>query len=162
MRKKRAQKELDKRTTRAKEILNSPEESEKLLHQADQKLAKSKNRSVLATIPGMLEMLKSYLNRDYREVPVATILGILAAVIYFVSPVDLLPDFIPFIGLVDDAGVIAFCISLFQYDLAAFEKWKQEKETAAFIDAEYTEKDDPAAIGTAEPQKEEKETTGTV
>ena len=141
MKNKLAEKQLNKRTNRAKEILSDPDESRRLLSRADEKLKKARNRSVLSSVPGMLEMLKSYTRKEYSAVPLGTILGILAAVIYFVSPVDMIPDFIPFLGLVDDAGVIAFCISLFQYDLINYEEWKQKAEQADVIEAEYREQD---------------------
>ncbi|HYC86181.1 MAG TPA: YkvA family protein [Chryseosolibacter sp.] len=51
-------------------------------------------------------MVKAYALGHYRDVPVKTILLIIAAVIYFISPVDLLPDLIPITGLSDDFGIL--------------------------------------------------------
>src|SRR5688572_27163744 len=44
-------------------------------------------------------MIKAFAIGEYRDVPVKTILLLLAAVIYFVNPLDFIPDFIPVTGL---------------------------------------------------------------
>jgi uncharacterized membrane protein YkvA (DUF1232 family) len=40
------------------------------------------------------------------------------------SPVDLIPDFIPGIGLIDDAAVVVACLNLIQSDFEAYKAWK--------------------------------------
>lgn len=42
---------------------------------------------------------------DYREIPWATVGALTVALGYFLAPIDVLPDFIPFLGFVDDAAV---------------------------------------------------------
>lgn len=44
----------------------------------------------------------------------------LCSFIYFVSPIDLIPDFILGLGLIDDATVLAWTIRACASDLAAF------------------------------------------
>ena len=39
---------------------------------------------------------------------------------YALSPIDLIPDFIPLVGYVDDAAVIAACLAMVREDLARF------------------------------------------
>ncbi len=74
-----------------------------------------------------IEMIREYFRGNYREIPVKTIILITAALIYFVSPADAIPDFLIGIGYVDDAGVIAFVFQSVYEDIQKFERWKESK-----------------------------------
>lgn len=51
----------------------------------------------------------------------------MAALIYFVSPADAMPDVIVGLGLLDDATVLGFTIPATHSDLEAFRKWEDEE-----------------------------------
>lgn len=69
-------------------------------------------------------MIKDYIVGDYREVPFRTIAGLAGALIYVLSPLDLIADFIPIIGYADDVAVFALAIKLAGSDLAKYRVWK--------------------------------------
>jgi len=71
----------------------------------------------------LFRMLKDAWSKDY-ELPWKTIASIVAALLYFVNPFDLIPDFIPVVGFLDDAGVVFICISFIREDLQAYAKAK--------------------------------------
>jgi len=75
-----------------------------------------------------IEMVKEYFRGNYREIPVKTIILITAALIYFVSPADAIPDFIIGIGFVDDGAVIAYVFNSLTEDIESFKSWKEEKD----------------------------------
>ncbi len=50
---------------------------------------------------------------------------IMAAVTYFVSPLDMVPDLIGFAGHIDDAIVVRIVYGRLTDDLAAYEAWKK-------------------------------------
>lgn len=68
----------------------------------------------------LFEMIRAYAKKEYREVPWATIAKAAFAIIYFFSPVDLIPDFIPIAGYLDDAAVIALVVRSIQDDLRKY------------------------------------------
>ena len=57
--------------------------------------------------------------------PSSAILMIAAALIYFVTPLDLIPDFIPVTGLVDDFSLIMIIFNRFKEDIVAFQAWEK-------------------------------------
>lgn len=49
----------------------------------------------------------------------------ISALIYFVSPVDIIPDFLPVVGYLDDAAVVAACIKLVKSDIDDYKQWRK-------------------------------------
>ena len=80
----------------------------------------------------IFELLRDRVAGVYRETPWTTIAALTGALIYVLSPIDLILDFIPFIGFLDDAVVIGLAIKLAQPDLEKYRAWKaNRKEQAA-------------------------------
>ncbi len=73
----------------------------------------------------LFEMVKDYWSGQYREVPWYSISVAAATLLYFLSPVDLIPDFIPGIGYLDDVAVVLLCFKAIQGDLKAYCRFKQ-------------------------------------
>ncbi len=69
-------------------------------------------------------VLRDYANGTYRQVPWKAVAAIAAAVVYVVSPFDLVPDFLGPIGLTDDALVLAMTWGLVKRELRDYCAWK--------------------------------------
>ena len=70
--------------------------------------AKGRMRNFLMFLPNMVTLLGRML-KDAR-VPTAEKALFLAAIVYVISPIDLIPDLFPFIGQVDDIYVVALTL----------------------------------------------------
>ncbi len=68
-------------------------------------------------------LVRDFVRGRYRRVPGHTILALLLAALYVLSPVDLIPDLLPIIGLVDDVVVATVCLALVEKDLREYEIW---------------------------------------
>jgi uncharacterized membrane protein YkvA (DUF1232 family) len=76
----------------------------------------------------LASIVKDYRSGKYRQVPYATIAAIVFTLIYVLNPLDLVPDFLPIIGQVDDAAVVAGCLLLVEADLRKYGEWKQSQD----------------------------------
>lgn len=76
----------------------------------------------------MFSMLRDYWQGNYREVPWKSIAAIAGALIYVLNPLDLIPDLLLGIGLLDDAGVVAACLAFVESDLLRYAAWKEQSE----------------------------------
>ena len=120
--------------TRAEDYLKDPEKSKKLL---DEAIKKAKNKEKLngpladlwENLKTVLRLLQAYFSKQYTAIPWGSILLIVGSVIYFVSPIDLMPDWLPLAGFVDDAAVLMFVIAQIKSDLDKFLIWENEKNT---------------------------------
>ncbi|MCR9866244.1 YkvA family protein, partial [Vibrio parahaemolyticus] len=72
----------------------------------------------------MVNLITDYVKGDYTEVPWRVIAAITGAIVYFASPIDVIPDFIPVVGYLDDALVIKLALDLASEDLIEYKRWK--------------------------------------
>ncbi len=70
------------------------------------------------------QMLGDFFSGKYKKVPVGTIAAIVGTLLYVLAPVDLIPDFIPGIGFIDDAAILGLCINFARYDVDEYKKNK--------------------------------------
>ena len=71
-----------------------------------------------------IALVKDYWHGKYRRIPYWTIAAIIVSLLYVLNPFDLIPDFIPVFGQIDDAAVVAACLLLVRQDLQKYKKWK--------------------------------------
>ncbi|MBW1721878.1 MAG: DUF1232 domain-containing protein [Deltaproteobacteria bacterium] len=69
-------------------------------------------------------MIRDYWEGAYHKMPFWTFASILLGVVYTLSPLDAVPDYIPGLGQIDDALVLGFCLLLLEKDLSAYRRWK--------------------------------------
>ena len=81
----------------------------------------------MADMKTMISLTKDFWNKNYREVPWWTIGAIVSALLYVLNPLDIVPDVIPFVGLLDDAAVISACLFLVEKDVNRYRKWKERR-----------------------------------
>lgn len=86
-------------------------------------------KKYLQIIRLMFSMLNDYRKGVYINVPWLTIGALVFILLYFINPLDLIPDFIPLIGYLDDVTVLVFGLNLIETDLNNYLKWKAKTQS---------------------------------
>ena len=113
---------------RAQELARSGEALGKLAGEATRKLARrlpTRFQAARGELATFAALLKAWAQGDYRQVSARTLVAITAAVLYFVTPFDLVPDFLAVLGLLDDAAVVGYVVRAFRQEIACFERWRK-------------------------------------
>ena len=100
---------------------------------SSKKLAKAKKilskmpvfNSILDDAVLVVSMIKDYGRGTYKKVPFRIVISFVVVVLYLVFPEDAIPDFIPFVGYVDDLALFEFFIRMFSKELEEYKKFKE-------------------------------------
>ena len=116
--------------SKAKKIINDDEKLKELIDDVLKKLKEvSSDKKTSAKLNDSLRLfiriINAYTSKEYTYVPWKTICLIVAGLIYFIYPVDLIPDFIPVSGLIDDVALIAWIYESIQDDIENFLEWEK-------------------------------------
>lgn len=79
----------------------------------------------------LLAMVKDYASGTYRGLPRATVFSAVFALLYILNPFDLMPDFIPGIGYIDDMSMLALVVGSVRKDVAEYARWRRSRAAIA-------------------------------
>lgn len=83
-------------------------------------------KHILNDVKDLYKLSKDAVSGKYKLHPVN--MGIIAGgLLYFIIPTDLIPDFIPFLGLVDDVAILTTIIKSMQGELKKYRTWNADK-----------------------------------
>jgi uncharacterized membrane protein YkvA (DUF1232 family) len=74
-----------------------------------------------------IRLVRAWGRRDYRGVARSTVVLVVAALLYFVSPIDAICDAIPVLGLLDDAVVLGWVFGQVRWELEVFREWESRR-----------------------------------
>ena len=120
----------------AEGYIRQPTRLKKLLTDAYQKASDKKEVGTLAheawdTLQTMFRLIKASVSGEYTGVPGTTVAAAVAVLVYFLSPIDLIPDFIPVLGLLDDVALVAWFSTTLKGEMDKFHEW--ENSSAALV-----------------------------
>lgn len=113
-----------KAKNKASEILKNRDKLNHILKVTKDKLSDVTNNKLIEHLKVFARMIKAYSKGTYKEIPVKGILAIIAAIVYFAMPLDLIPDFIPVTGMVDDLAVVMWVYNQLRLEIEAYKLWE--------------------------------------
>ena len=111
----------------AEEILKDEAKMEELIEKVDEVYKTvPASETALSYIPLMMSLVKDHVKKEYTKTSQASMVSVVVALMYFVSPLDLIPDTIPMAGYVDDAVVISGCLALIRDEIEEYIAWSKD------------------------------------
>ncbi len=115
---------------KAEHLLLHPEELLALLSTGLKK-AYSKRFALIHIFEDFLvlfRLVKAFVTGEYKDTPKKVILWAIFAILYFISPLDAIPDIFPG-GYIDDIAFISFIVKRIRSDLEKFQDWEKRKKS---------------------------------
>lgn len=135
---------------KAKRYLKDPSSIKELINKA---FEYAENHDALSEVVNKVKLFGNYImdvvQKRYKGYSKRSVILCLAGLIYLISPIDLIPDFIPIMGLFDDAVVIGYIFTQLHEELMKYSEFKglnsfSDVEDVAFEDIEEASDDKKA------------------
>ncbi|QCX53460.1 YkvA family protein [Elizabethkingia sp. JS20170427COW] len=92
-----------------------------------------RHKGLIQKLPDVYRMLKAIANRSYKPEIKGFILPAFA-LLYAISPIDVIPDWIPLVGAMDDLAVLAIAIPALMKEVEKFLIWEEEQKNKTLIE----------------------------
>lgn len=122
------QKIFDNLYRQAERIISSDTKVSRLLDEVFLKIGESSELfyKTQDNVIALTRMLNAWVKGDYKNISTKSVIAVAAALIYFVNPLDIVPDFIPVIGQLDDILVLVYLIRMLNKEIERFMAWENE------------------------------------
>lgn len=117
---------IDHLIKKAENLSNNNRLVSKIIDTAFEKIGETSGRFVdmQNQSKAMLRLLKAWYAREYTGISPKAVASLVASAIYIVNPIDIIPDFIPIIGRIDDKLVLGFFIKKLNNEIQKFMAWE--------------------------------------
>lgn len=112
---------------KASNTIKNPSGISALILQVGNKLASGKSslKDIKNDLSVLVKLIKQWSLGNYKNVSNKTVITIIATLLYFVNPLDLIPDVIPIIGFTDDATILLYVLNLIGKEVDDFKDWER-------------------------------------
>lgn len=114
---------------RATKLLGKPVKVVTILNEVATKLADkdskdNKFKQLFDVALTLVRMVRRYISGEYRQIKSSTIISGFAVLLYVLNPIDLVPDFIPVLGFLDDLSLVSWFLGKFQGEVKNYRDWE--------------------------------------
>lgn len=86
-------------------------------------------REVKDQLQLMIRLIKAYATGEYRDVAAKSMATVVGVLVYFVSPLDLIPDVLPILGIADDVALVVWMFNVLEKEMSKFSDWEKKTKT---------------------------------
>ena len=127
----RSKKRLQRLTRTAEALLKQPNRLREKLVNARKKLGQTDSgqlQGIKSQLTELIEFSQDILRGNYQTIDVTTPVMVVAAILYFLLPIDSIPDFILGLGYLDDVTVITFVFRQLSNELEKYRAWRADAQ----------------------------------
>jgi uncharacterized membrane protein YkvA (DUF1232 family) len=119
---------LDGLIKQAERIIASDSSISKLIDEVFLKIGQGSEifYSLQDSVIALVRMLKAWSKGEYKNISATSIIAVVAALLYFTNPFDMIPDVIPIVGQIDDILVLSYLIKMLNKEIERFMAWEKE------------------------------------
>ena len=115
---------------RARGMIKDNDRIRNLLLSVGKKLSKvgdgsDESTGFVAQLKLLIRMMRAHISGAYRAFTPMTLIMFAFALIYFITPIDLIPDFVPLLGFTDDIAVALMIMRRFSEDIEEYKQWEE-------------------------------------
>ncbi|MFK7951653.1 MAG: YkvA family protein [Ekhidna sp.] len=115
--------------TKAKEVAKDNNRIRAVISSAKEKIQRLTNNSeefqeFRSKLDLLLRMAKAHIAGEFKAFSWKTILLIIFGLLYFIAPLDVIPDFLPALGYSDDVSIVYFIFQKLSEDIERFSEWE--------------------------------------
>jgi uncharacterized membrane protein YkvA (DUF1232 family) len=85
-------------------------------------------QNILGEVELVLDLVRDYWSGRYRDIPRWVIGALAFALLYFINPIELIPEFVPVIGYLDDAALLLLALRLTREHVQKYKAWREQRE----------------------------------
>lgn len=117
---------------RSKDYINNNEKIKSLLETVREKLQRvqqdsDERNTFISHLKMVVRMIQSHFNGSYPSFSRKSILLLIFSLVYFITPVDLIPDFVPALGFTDDISILYLVLKNIGEDIERYRNWEESK-----------------------------------
>jgi uncharacterized membrane protein YkvA (DUF1232 family) len=118
---------FEKAFSKASKLIKNPAGISALLINVGKKVVSGKSsiKDIRKDLLLLVRLIKRWSKGEYKDVSKKTILSIIATLLYFVNPIDMIPDILPIIGFADDTAILLYILNLVGHEIDSFKEWER-------------------------------------